>query len=85
MALQHDNTSDPTTLPFGDFCHNTIVMPWLPYSPNLDRFEIFLFLNLKKPMDERKFAAIEEIKASLGKFKLIPKVLRGLGKYVYYI
>ena len=51
----------------------TIIMPQ-PYSPDLAPCDFFLFPKLKRPMKERRFATIEEIKTtSLEELKAIPK------------
>ncbi|KYN11406.1 hypothetical protein ALC57_16419 [Trachymyrmex cornetzi] len=54
--------------------NNTVIMPQPPYSPDLAPCDFFLFPKLKRPMKERRFATIEEIKAaSLEELKAIPK------------
>ena len=49
-------------------------MPQPPYSPDLAPCDFFLFPKLKRPMEGRRFATIEEIKtASQEELKTIPK------------
>ena len=54
--------------------NNTVIIPQPPYSPDLAPCDFFLFPRLKRPMNGRRFATIEEIKTeSLRELKDIPK------------
>ena len=64
--LHHDNAPAHTSLLVRKFLakNNTLMMPQPPYSLDLAPCDFFLFPKLKRPMKGRRYATIEEIKAS---------------------
>ena len=74
--LHHDNAPAHSSLLVRNFLakNNTVIMPQPPYSPYLAPCDFLLFPRLKRPMKERRFVTIEEIKTeSLRELKDIPK------------
>ena len=73
--LHHDNAH--SSLLVRNFLAkiNTVIMPQPPYSPDLAPCDFFLFPRLNRPMKQRRFATIEDIKTeSLRELKDIPKM-----------
>ncbi|UYV63879.1 hypothetical protein LAZ67_2005879 [Cordylochernes scorpioides] len=64
--LHHDNAPAHTSLLVRDFLakNNTLMMPQLPYSPDLAPCDFFLFPKLKRPMKGRRYATLDEIKTA---------------------
>ncbi|UYV69816.1 hypothetical protein LAZ67_7000859 [Cordylochernes scorpioides] len=64
--LHHDNSPAHTSLLVRDFLakNNTLMMPQPPYSPDLASCDFFLFPKLKRPMKERRYATLDEIKTA---------------------
>ncbi|UYV74812.1 hypothetical protein LAZ67_12001111 [Cordylochernes scorpioides] len=62
--LRHDNAPAHTSLLVRDLLakNNTLMMPQPPYSPDLAPCDFFLFPKLKRPMKERRYATLDEIK-----------------------
>ena len=62
--LHHDNASAHTSILVREFLNKnkTVIMPQLPYSPDLALADFFLFPKLKTPMKGKRFSTIEEIK-----------------------
>ena len=74
--LHHDNAPAHSSLLVRNFLvkNYTVIMPQPPFSPDLAPCDFFLFPRLKRPMEGRRFATIEEIKTeSLRDLKDIPK------------
>ncbi|UYV74744.1 hypothetical protein LAZ67_12000768 [Cordylochernes scorpioides] len=64
--LHHDNAPAHTSLLVRDFLakNNTLMMPQLPYSPDLAPCDFFSFPKLKRPMKGRRYATLDEIKTA---------------------
>ncbi|UYV80237.1 hypothetical protein LAZ67_18002121 [Cordylochernes scorpioides] len=64
--LHHDNAPAHTSLLVRDFLAkiNTLMIPQLPYSPDLAPCDLFLFPKLKRPMKGRRYATLDEIKTA---------------------
>ncbi|UYV84814.1 hypothetical protein LAZ67_X003595 [Cordylochernes scorpioides] len=64
--LHHDNAPAHTSLFVRDLLakNNTLMMPQLPYSPDLAPCDFFLFPKLKRPMKGRRYATLDEIKTA---------------------
>ncbi|UYV85018.1 hypothetical protein LAZ67_X004290 [Cordylochernes scorpioides] len=64
--LHHDNAPAHTSLLVRDFLakNNTLMMPHLPYSPDLAPCDFFLFPKLKRPVKGRRYATLDEIKTA---------------------
>ena len=64
--LLHDNAPAHTSLLVRKFLakNNTLMMPQLPYSPDLNLCDFFLLSKLKRPMKGGRYATIEQIKAA---------------------
>ncbi|UYV71503.1 hypothetical protein LAZ67_8003522 [Cordylochernes scorpioides] len=62
--LHHDNAPAHTSLLVRDFLAktNTLMMPQLPFTPDLAPCDFFLFPKLKRPMKGRRYATLDEIK-----------------------
>ncbi|KAG5342375.1 MOS1T transposase, partial [Acromyrmex heyeri] len=66
LGMHHDNAPAHTSLLVREFLakNNTLMMPQLPYSPDLASYDFFLFPKLKRPMKGRRYSTIEEIKTA---------------------
>ncbi|UYV72414.1 hypothetical protein LAZ67_9003006 [Cordylochernes scorpioides] len=64
--LHHDNAPAHTLLLVRDFLakNNTLMMPQPPYSPDLAPCDFFLFPKLKRPINGRCYATLDEIKTA---------------------
>lgn len=64
--LHHDNALIHASLFARNFLakNNTVIMPQPPYSLDSPSYYFFLFPKLKGPMQGRRFATIEKIKAA---------------------
>jgi len=61
--LHHDNEPAQASLIIREFLtkHKTTVVPQLPYSPDLDPTEFFLFPKLKSSLKGNQFQTVQEI------------------------
>jgi transposase len=62
--LHHDNASPHASLLIREFLvkQETIVLPQIPYSPDLAPADFFLFPKLKSTLKGRRCQTVEEIK-----------------------
>ena len=92
IILHHVKTPAHTSMLMHDVLakSKTVIMPHLPYLPDLFPSDLFLFPKLKTTMKGKRFATIEEIKEKCwrfqkARFKSVSRIGKNAGLSVLYL